>query len=57
MLNPWGNSDPLVPVTGSRFRIGSDELSPETLEFSAVVDGRALRADYTGCPYYRTFEP
>ena len=57
LLNPWGNSDPLVPVTDSRFRIGSDDLSPETLEFSAIADGRALRADYSGCPYYRTFEP
>lgn len=57
LLNPWGNSDPLAPVTDSRFRIGSDELSPETLEFSAIADGRALRADYSGCPYYRTFEP
>jgi len=57
LLNPWGNTDPLVPVDHGRFRIGADPLSPETLTFSAVVEGQALRADYSGCPFYRTFEP
>lgn len=57
LLNPWGNTEPLAPRSDGSFRIGRDELSPETLRFSAVVDGQALRADYTGCPYFRTFEP
>ena len=56
LLNPWGNTEPLTPLSEGRFRIGSDRLTPETLEFSAMAGGRALRADYTGCPYYRTFE-
>ncbi len=57
LLNPWGNTEPLTPLGNGGFRIGGDALSPEKLTFAAVVDGRALRADYTGCPYYRTFEP
>lgn len=57
LLNPWGNVDPLVPLDDARFRIGPDPFSLETLTFSAIADGRALRVDYTGCPYYRTFEP
>lgn len=56
LLNPWGNTEPLAPLSGDSFRIGQDSLSPETLTFSAVVDGQALRADYSGCPYFRTFE-
>ena len=57
LLHPWGNTDPLAPLDDGSFRIGSDPLGPETLRFSAVVEGQALRADYSGCPYYRTFEP
>ena len=56
LLNPWSNTDPLVYLSDGRFRNGDDERSPETLEFSAIAEGRALRANYTGCPYYRTFE-
>ena len=57
LLNPWGNTDPLAPRGDGSFRIGADTLGPETLRFSAVVDGQALLAEYSGCPYYRTFEP
>ena len=57
LLHPWGNTSPLVPLDDGRFRIGPDLLNPETLTFSAIADGRTLRVDYTGCPYYRTFEP
>ncbi len=57
LLNPWGNADPLTQRDDGGFRIGRDELSPETLRFSAIADGLALRVDYSGCPYYRTFEP
>jgi hypothetical protein len=39
------------------FRVGSDACSRETLRFAAVVEGRALRADYSGCPYFRAFTP
>jgi hypothetical protein len=47
----------LTPVGEDLFRIGADRLSPETLRFDAVLEGRTLRADYSGCPYYRTFTP
>jgi D-alanyl-D-alanine carboxypeptidase len=57
LLNPWGNIEPLVPMEDSLFRIGAESLSPETLRFDPAVEGRALRADYSGCPYYRTFTP
>lgn len=56
LLNPWGDTAPLVPRSDGIFRIGRDERGPERMVFSAMVDGQALRADYTGCPYYRTFE-
>ena len=55
LIIPWGNTEPLIPVGDSLFRIGADNRSPETLRFDAVVEGRALRANYSGCPYYRTF--
>jgi D-alanyl-D-alanine carboxypeptidase len=54
-VHPTGWEEPLAEVGEARFRIGSDERSPERLAFDAVVAGRALRADRSGCPYYRTF--
>jgi D-alanyl-D-alanine carboxypeptidase len=55
LVFPSGASESLVPVDDGLFRIGEDHRSPETLRFDAVVDGHALRADYSDCPYYRTF--
>ena len=55
LLFPAGDSEPLIPLGDGSFRIGDDYRSPETLSFHAVLEGRALRADYSGCPYYRTF--
>ena len=57
LFNPWGNTQPLVPLGEADSRIGLEEQSPETLSFSAIANGRALRADYSGCPYYRAFNP
>jgi D-alanyl-D-alanine carboxypeptidase len=56
-LNPWGNSEPLVALGRNIFRVGEDPRIPETIRFRAILDGQALRADYSGCPYYRTFTP
>ena len=57
LMYPQGGHDPLVPVGDGQFRIGEDIRSPETLRFDAVASGRALRATYSGCPYYRTYTP
>jgi D-alanyl-D-alanine carboxypeptidase len=55
LVFPSGSVEPLRPLGNGFFRIGDDPRSPETLCFDAVVEGHALRADYSGCPYYRTF--
>ena len=57
LFNPWGNTQPPLPLGEANFQIGLDERSPETLSFSAIANGRTLRADYSGCPYYRAFNP
>jgi len=57
LVLPWGLVEPLIPLAGECFRIGQDSRSPETLRIHTMVDGRALRADFSGCPYYRTFTP
>lgn len=55
LVLPWGAVEPMQPLGDGRFHIGADQLSPEILQFEAVVEGRALRADYSGCPYFRAF--
>jgi len=55
LIFPSGAVESLIPLGDSFFRIGDDPRSPEILRFDAVVEGRALRTDYSGCPYYRTF--
>ena len=57
LLYPGGGHAPLIPMEGGLFRIGDDPSSPETIGFDAVASGRALRAVYSGCPYYRTYTP
>jgi hypothetical protein len=52
---PYGSSQSLVPIGDGAFRVGGDPRSPETLRFDAVIEGRALRAEYSGCSYYRSF--
>ena len=55
LVYPTGGHEPLIPVGDGLFRIGEDPRSPETIRFDAVASGRALRAIYSGCPYYRTY--
>ena len=57
LMYPGGGHAPLIPLKDGLFRIGDDPSSPETLRFDAVASGRALRAVYSGCPYYRTYTP
>jgi hypothetical protein len=55
LILPWGTVEPMQPLGEGRFHVGADLHSPESLRFEAMVDGRALLADYSGCPYYRAF--
>lgn len=55
LIWPGWAPESLEPVEEGVFRIGKESRSPETLRFDAVLEGRALRATYSGCPYYRTF--
>jgi len=57
LILPWGLVEPLIPLAEDFFRIGQDSRSPETLRLHAVVEGRTLRADFSSCPYFRTFTP
>ncbi|MFD2470160.1 serine hydrolase domain-containing protein [Amycolatopsis silviterrae] len=52
-----GPPDELVPLPDGSFRVGVDERLPERLKFDVVLNGLAVRADYSGCPLYRTFTP
>jgi D-alanyl-D-alanine carboxypeptidase len=50
----WGPFDQLTPLSDGSFRVGAEEWSPERVRFDAIVDGRALRANLSGCgEYYR----
>ena len=57
LIFPAGTAEALMPLDDGSFRVGADEEAPETLRFDAIVDGRALVAEYSGCPYYRAFTP
>ena len=57
LIYPSGGHEVLTPLGDGLFRIGEDPRSPETLRFDAEAAGRALRANYSGCPYYRTYTP
>jgi len=57
LVEPWGDEAVLVPLGDGVFRVGEDEHSPERLRFDAILSGKALRANLSGCDYYRTFTP
>ena len=57
LIYPSGWHDLLTPISDGLFRIGDDPRSPETIRFDSIASGRALRAVYSGCPYYRTYTP
>ena len=56
LLLVWssGEEETLTALGGGNFRIG-DEHSPERLRFDQFVDEVALRANRSGCDYYRFF--
>ena len=55
LIFPAGAAEALVSLDDDSFRVGADENAPETLRFDAIVEGRALVAEYSGCAYYRAF--
>jgi CubicO group peptidase (beta-lactamase class C family) len=57
LCEPSGDEEILVPLSDGCFRIGEDDYIPERLTFDQVVNGQALRAERSGCPYYRFFTP
>jgi D-alanyl-D-alanine carboxypeptidase len=57
LVEPQGDEEVLVPLGDGVFRIGHDEHIPERLRFDNILSGRALRANLSGCDYYRTFTP
>ena len=57
LIHPTGGHEVLTQLDDRLFRIGEDPRSPETLQFDSIASGRALRAVYSGCPYYRTYTP
>lgn len=57
LIRPSGLEEPLTPLGDGLFRPGADPRSPERLRFDAIVDGRALRVNYSGCDLYRVLTP
>jgi hypothetical protein len=57
LIQAWGEEQPLVPLGEGYFRIGEEARSPERLRFDTIVNGQALRANYSGCEYYWFFTP
>jgi D-alanyl-D-alanine carboxypeptidase len=52
VIFPWGLELTLAPLPDGSFRV-AEEWSAEWLRFGALVDGRALLADFSGEDYYR----
>jgi D-alanyl-D-alanine carboxypeptidase len=52
LIFAWGLELTLEPLPDGSFRV-DDEWSPERMRFDAIVDGQALRADFSGEAYYR----
>ena len=57
LIYPSGGHEILTPLGDGLFHIGEDPRSPETMRFDSIASGQALRATYSGCPYYRTYNP
>jgi CubicO group peptidase (beta-lactamase class C family) len=53
LVHWWGLEESLEPLADRTFRVGDEAWSPERLCFDAIVDGHALRANLSGCDYYR----
>ncbi len=54
-IEPGGDEESLHPLEPGLFRVGDNPLSPEFLCFEAIIDGKALFANFSGGVYCRTF--
>jgi CubicO group peptidase (beta-lactamase class C family) len=54
MVGAGGDENPLRPLDAERFRVAD---FPEWLRFDTVVNGQALRVNYSGSDYHRDFTP
>jgi hypothetical protein len=57
LVEPGGEEQSLEPLGDGLFRIGADARSPERLWFDTILDGQAIKANCSGCDYFRTFTP
>ncbi len=48
---------PLIALDESTFRVGDDERAAERLHFDSLAGSSYLRADLSGCAYYRVSTP
>jgi CubicO group peptidase (beta-lactamase class C family) len=55
-IGPDGDEEVLTAVGPRQFRVG-DAGSAERLRFEDIVDGKALKAVFSGMAYYRFFTP
>ena len=54
LVHPSGQTVPLTPLEDGSFQLGD---TPEWIQFDSIVNGRALRANYSGSDFYRNFRP
>ena len=54
MVGAGGDENALIPLDAGRFRVAD---LPEWLRFDTVVNGQALRVNYSGSDYHRDFTP
>jgi CubicO group peptidase (beta-lactamase class C family) len=47
----------LAPAEGATFRLVGDDVSPDRIGFESVVAGKAMRLNYSGIIFRRTFTP
>ena len=52
-----GGDQPLAPVEPRVFRPADDPSDADRLTFDTIVDGKALRMNYSGIEFFRTFTP
>ena len=48
---------PLTQIEPGVFRPEGDSSSAERIEFDTVLNGKAMRINYSGIDFYRTFTP